>query len=124
MKLHGIGTDICQNNRIQNMINKFKSDFAKRILTDFEISKYYERKDRIGYLASRFCAKEAVVKALNKGFGHGVGFRDIEIRNSVSGKPIVKYYGVLEGFNNDFETEISISHERDYSIAFVVVQKK
>lgn len=101
----GIGTDIIKNQRV-------KSNIAKRILTENEYQIYLEKNDGLKneYLASRFAAKEAIVKATNKQYT----INQIEILNTIEGKP---YCSNIEGI------ELSISHEDQYSIAFAIYQK-
>ncbi|WOO86984.1 holo-ACP synthase [Mollicutes bacterium LVI A0039] len=102
----GVGTDIVQNNRV-------KAQIAKRVLTDNEYRLYLEKHVDLQneFLASRFAAKEAIVKATNKQYT----INDIEILNEPDGKP---YCANIEGI------ELSISHEQDYSVAFAIYQKK
>lgn len=101
----GVGTDIVENARVNSKI-------AKRVLTENEYSVYLEKHDDLKseYLASRFAAKEAIVKATNKLYT----INQIEILNQADGKP----YSNIEGI------ELSISHEKNYSVAFAIYQKK
>lgn len=101
----GIGTDIIQNSRVDEKI-------ASRILTENEQAVYQSKHSSLKqeYLASRFAAKEAIVKATNKQYP----ISKIEILNDEDGKP---YCSNIPGI------ELSISHERDYSIAFAILQK-
>lgn len=102
----GVGTDIVKNNRV-------KSKIAKRILTENELAVYKSKHDDLKneYLASRFAAKEAIVKATNK----MLDINKIEILNEENGKP---YCTNIDGI------EISISHEDEYSIAFAIYQNE
>lgn len=101
----GVGTDIVENSRVNLKI-------AKRILTEMEYKIYLDKHDDLKqeYLASRFAAKEAIVKATNKKYT----VNQIEILNNSEGKP----YSNIEGI------ELSISHENNYSVAFAIYQKK
>lgn len=101
----GIGTDIIENSRVNEKI-------AKRILTENEQNIYQAKHPdlKTEYLASRFAAKEAIVKATNKQYS----VNQIEILNDVSGKP---YCSNIPGI------ELSISHEREYSVAFAIYQQ-
>ncbi len=104
--ISGIGTDIIKNERV-------KPTIAKRILTVSEYEIYCQKNDDLKneYLASRFAAKEAIVKATNKQYT----INQIEILNTAEGKP---YCSNIEGI------ELSISHEDEYSVAFAIHQKK
>ncbi len=101
----GIGTDIVKHERVNIKI-------AKRIFTTTEYSNYLAINDDLKqeHVASRFAAKEAIVKATNKQYT----INNIEILNLDSGKP---YCSNIEGI------ELSISHEKDYSVAFAIYQK-
>ncbi|WOO88791.1 holo-ACP synthase [Mollicutes bacterium LVI A0078] len=101
----GVGTDIVENSRVNSKI-------AKRVLTEREYNIYMAKHDdlKTEYLASRFAAKEAIVKATNKQYT----INQIEILNQADGKP----YSNIEGI------ELSISHENNYSVAFAIYQKK
>lgn len=105
-----IGVDIVDLNRIQ-YDNKH---FIERILSIKENQVYNSLKTvqrKKEYLGGRFAAKEAYLKACGTGIG-GVDFRDIEILNKESGQPYL----------NDKKALLSISHERDYVVAFVVIE--
>lgn len=102
----GIGTDIIQNNRV-------KLSIAGRILTDAEYVLFEQKHDglKVEYLASRFAAKEAIVKATNKQFL----INQIEILNDDDGRP---YCSNIDGI------QITISHEKEYSVAFAIYEKE
>ena len=128
MKILGIGVDIVQNKRIKFLINNKR--FIKRIIKKNEIKFFNEKINKVEYLSKRFAAKEALAKALGTGFRKKLQFRDIEILNDKIGKP---YYLkskkidkiILKKFNiNKYNLFLSISDEKDYSIAFTILQKK
>ncbi len=109
-----IGTDIA-------FIPRF-SDLSKhtreRIFTPYELERAGERGKRESeYLASRFASKEAYSKALGSGF-YGITPIDIEIRNDESGAPYILYKG-----ERDNAVSLSISHDGDYAVAFVVIEE-
>lgn len=128
MKIIGIGTDIVLNNRIKKLIKN--KNFLNRIYTNQEIKFAKKQKEIPSFLAKRFAAKEAFAKALGTGFRKNLNFKDIEILNDKLGKP---YYSInsklkkiifrsLKVKNLDFF--LSLSDEKLYSIAFVIIQKK
>ena len=128
MKILGIGVDIIDNKRIRKSITN--KAFIKRIFTSKEISNSRSQKNKTNYFAKRFAAKESFVKALGTGFRKNLNFKDVEILNNKLGKPyflnnkkIDKI--IFERFkvksSNFF---LSISDEKDYSIAFTIIQKK
>ena len=128
MKILGIGVDIIENSRIAKSIkNKL---FIKRIFSNIEISNAKSLKDKKSYYSKRFAAKEAFVKSIGTGFRNNLNFNDISIVNDQLGKPlflinekikkIVKKQFKISAFN----FFLSISDEKKYSIAYVILQKK
>lgn len=120
----GIGTDIVSVKRIEKVLFK-RANFAQRILTDKELLFFYERNSSPFFLAGRFAAKEAIMKAIGTGLSHGIRFKDIEI-NYKNKSPIVILKGnALSRFNSlqGNKIFISISHEKDYAVSFVVIEK-
>ena len=128
MKILGIGVDIVENSRItKSLKNKL---FIKRIFSDSEILIAMKVRDKKNYYAKRFAAKEAFAKSIGTGFRNDLNFKDIAIVNDKLGKPrfvinekikkIVKKQFKISSFN----FLLSISDEKKYSIAYVVLQKK
>ena len=126
MKTIGIGVDIIKNKRIKLSINNKK--FITRIFGKNEISNSQKLINKISYLSKRFAAKEALVKALGTGFRDGLNFSDIQIHNNNMGKP---YYVLSTKIKNlikkkkkvkSFNLFLSISDEKEYSIAFAIIQ--
>ena len=128
MKIIGIGVDIIQNSRIKKAI-KNKS-FVNRIFTKSEISSSKIRNYKTNYFAKRFAAKEAFIKSIGIGFRKGINFKDIYVINDKSGKPNIKFSNkvnnlIIKKFKTrNFDIFLSLSDEKNYSIAFVVIQKK
>ena len=128
MKTLGIGVDIVQNSRIRKLITNGK--FLLRIFTNDEISKSKKTKNKTAFFSKRFAAKEAFSKALGTGFRETLNFKDISVINDKLGKPsffITKKIKNLikKRFKiNSFNFFLSISDEKKYSIAFVIIQKK
>ncbi len=128
MKILGIGVDVVQNKRIKVLINsKF---FLKRTfgLKELKFSKKFSNKTN--YFAKRFAAKEALAKSLGTGFRNNLNFRDIQILNDKIGKP---YYFKSKKMDNivnkrfkikNYNLFLSISDEKDYSVAFAILQTK
>mgnify|MGYP001200686012 CR=1 FL=1 len=127
MNIFGIGTDIVSVVRIKNSL-KNKS-FINRIFNKKEISKCKNIKNRINCYAKRFAAKEAFSKSLGTGFRNNLNFRDIVIKNNKSGKPFFFITKKIKSLiNKQFKTKkfnfyLSISDEKNYSVAFVIFQK-
>lgn len=119
-----VGVDLVELDRIQRLIERYGDRFLTRIYTTDEIARY---RDRLPELAVRFAAKEAISKALGVGLNHmsaqGVGWQDAEILPDVLGKPVVHLSGRARALAEEQglrEWAISLSHGRDYAVAFVV----
>ena len=128
MHIIGNGVDIIKNSRINNSL-KIKG-FLNRIFTEKEIQQGKKLKNKINFYAKRFAAKEAFVKAIGTGFRSDINFIDIEIKNYKNGKPYISLSKKLNIFLKkkfkiqNYEVFLSLSDEKDYSIAFVVIDKK
>jgi holo-[acyl-carrier protein] synthase len=115
----GHGIDLIDIRRVEKTINKFGNRFINRIFTKGEIIRSDNRNKRIESYAKRFAAKEACSKALGTGFRSGVYWRDIEVVNEKSGKPILKLTGgaykrLKKIIPNDNNYNISLSITDDY----------
>ena len=116
------GVDIIEILRIKKTLDRYGERFLKRIFTPDEIA--YCR-GRSPNLAGRFAAKEATMKALGTGV-RGVGWKDIEVIRAESGAPSVKLHGrakVRAEMLQVSELSLSISHSREFAVAFVVAQR-
>ena len=128
MHIIGNGVDIIKNSRINNSL-KIKG-FLNRIFTEKEIQQGRKLKNKINFYAKRFAAKEAFVKAIGTGFRSDINFIDIEIKNYKNGKPYISLSKKLNNFLKKkfkiqrYKVFLSLSDEKDYSIAFVVIDKK
>ena len=128
MHIIGNGVDIIKNSRINNSL-KIKG-FLNRIFTEKEIKQGTKLKNKINFYAKRFAAKEAFVKAIGTGFRSDINFIDIEIKNYKNGKPYISLSKKLNNFLKKkfkiqrYKVFLSLSDEKDYSIAFVVIDKK
>ena len=128
MRIIGNGVDIIKNSRINSSL-KIKG-FLNRIYTKKEIQQGKKIKNKINFYAKRFAAKEAFVKAIGTGFRSEINFIDIEIKNYKNGKPYILLSNKLKNFLKKkfkirkYKVFLSLSDEKDYSIAFVVIDKK
>ena len=90
----GLGSDLCNIDRIQNSLDRFGDRFLARVFTDVERAKAERRPfTRAGTLAKRFAAKEAFSKAVGTGFKRGVFMKDIGVVNKASGEPTLQLSG-------------------------------
>ncbi|MCP5465434.1 MAG: holo-ACP synthase [Thermotogae bacterium] len=104
----GIGCDIVK-------IDRINEEISKKILSSEELKIYLKidsEKRKKEYLAGRFAAKEAIIKA----FGYYIPLRDIAVLNYESGKP----YVIIKEKN--FVINVSISHEKEYAISYAMVE--
>ena len=126
MKILGVGVDLIKNSRIKILI-KSKA-FIMRTYGKNEIKFSKKIKKKSNYFAKRFAAKESLAKALGTGFRNNLNFKDIEILNDKLGKPyFVKSNKINNIVNKIFKVKeynlfLSISDEKDYSVAFTILQ--
>ncbi|KYG34394.1 holo-ACP synthase [Alkalihalobacillus trypoxylicola] len=113
----GTGIDIVELSRIEKLMLK-NERFEKKILTKTEYSKFLTlgNKRKVEYLAGRFSAKEAFVKAVGTGIGKSYSWHDIEILNDSSGKPYIK-----KKVNE--QIHLSISHSQFYVVSQVIIER-
>ena len=128
MKILGIGVDIVENSRIGKLLkNKL---FIKRIFSNSEILIANKIKDKKSYYSKRFAAKEAFVKSIGTGFRDDFNFKDLSIVNDKLGKPsFIINEKIKKIIKKQFKTTsfnffLSISDEKKYSVAYVILQKK
>lgn len=90
----GLGSDLCNIERIEASLDRFGERFERRVFTDAERAKAARRPfTRAGTYAKRFAAKEAFAKAVGTGFARGVFMRDIGVVNAPSGAPTLALTG-------------------------------
>ena len=85
--IYGVGTDIVKLSRVQRTYDRFGQRFVERLLMDEEVEQFDGNKWPVRFLAMRFAAKEATVKAMGTGFAHGVWIRDVGTINNAWGRP-------------------------------------
>ena len=128
MKILGIGVDLIKNQRIKRLIKK--NNFIKRTFSKNEIDHFKKYRNNDNYYSKRFAAKESFSKAFGTGIRNDLNFKDIEILNNRSGKPyFLKNKKIDKLIDKRFKTKkynllLSISDEKDYSIAFTIIQKQ
>ena len=127
MKIIGIGIDLVENKRFKLLLKNKK--FLERIFTKNEIMISKKKNNKTNYFAKRFAAKEAFSKSLGIGFRNNLNFKDIEILNDKMNKPYYSNSKIIKNIiYNKFKIKrynlhLSISDEKDYSIAFTILQK-
>lgn len=122
--IYGIGTDIVHVKRMRDNLDKYEDKFARRILTDSEFAEFKNKKDKAAFLAKRFAAKEATVKAMGTGFTQGLSLHHIGVGHDAAGKPILEFLDLAEIFIQEKkikQAHLSLADERDYAVAFVTL---
>lgn len=122
----GIGTDIVEVIRMEAMLGEHGESFIEKIFTDQEKEESGKRKEPAQYFAGRWAAKEALSKALGCGFGAQCSWKDITILNADSGKPELTLTGTALRTSQKLgvnSIHLSISHEKHYACASVVLEQ-
>ena len=125
--IFGVGTDICELSRVQNTYDRFGQRFVDRLLMDEERALFERNKRPVRFLAMRFAAKEAVVKAMGTGFSHGMWIRDVGIIANDWGRPLVIWSERGQAVCDQFgisEGHVSLSDDAGLIVAFAVVMRK
>jgi len=122
--IYGIGIDIIKVERMREAVERWGERFLRRVFTGNEISYCRKKNDPYPSLSVRFAAKEALIKAM--GSSPFIPLTDIEVVSGENGDPGIRPMGRLEELFRDKclrKAHLSLSHERDYGIAFVVLEK-
>ena len=125
--IFGIGTDLVELSRIKKTYERFGDHFVNRLLMDEELKLFKNVKNKTRFLAMRFAAKEAIVKAMGTGFSDGVWIKDTGVINLASGKPITIFSHRGTNKLNTLGIQyilISLTDEANMILAFAVAIKK
>jgi holo-[acyl-carrier protein] synthase len=126
----GLGSDLCNIERIQASLDRFGDRFEARVFTDAERAKAARRPfTRAGTLAKRFAAKEAFSKAVGTGFKRGVFMRDIGVINAPSGAPTLALTGgararldAITPAGHVATVHLTLTDDHPWAQAFVVIE--
>ncbi|WP_242414639.1 holo-ACP synthase [Sphingomonas panni] len=126
----GLGSDLCNIERIQNSLDRFGDRFVQRVFTAVEQVKAEKRPfTRAGTLAKRFAAKEAFSKAVGTGFSRGVFMRDIGVVNAPSGAPTLHLTGGAKARLDAMTPEghvatvhLTMTDDHPWAQAFVIIE--
>ncbi|WP_455366169.1 holo-ACP synthase [Kaarinaea lacus] len=125
--IYGIGTDIVQVSRFVDSLARHGDRFAERILAEPEFAIFSTHAQPAQFLAKRYAAKEAAAKAFGTGFRDGLSLRHIIVVNEANGRPTLQFVhaaqNLIERFNIS-SSYLSISDEKDYAVAFVVLETR
>ncbi|WP_041550141.1 holo-ACP synthase [Novosphingobium aromaticivorans] len=128
----GMGSDLCNIERISNSLERFGERFVNRVFTDTEKAKAERRPfTRAGTLAKRFAAKEAFSKAVGTGFKAGVFMKDIGVVNARSGAPTLALTGgaaarlaAITPEGHEAVVHLTLTDDHPWAQAFVVIEAR
>jgi len=128
----GLGSDLCNIERIQNSLNRFGERFELRVFTEIERAKARRRPFTVaGTYAKRFAAKEAFSKAVGTGFKAGVYMKDIGVVNAQSGAPTLALTGgaadrlaMLVPSGHSPVIHLTLTDDHPWAQAFVVIEAR
>ena len=126
----GLGSDLCNIERIQNSLDRFGERFTNRVFTDVENAKAARRPHtQAGTYAKRFAAKEAFSKAVGTGFKRGVFMKDIGVVNAPSGAPTLALSGgaaarveELTPAGHMVFIHLTLTDDHPWAQAFVIIE--
>ena len=124
--IYGIGIDLVEVKRIEEALERWGDRFKNKVYTQGEIDYCSKKRSSSPNFAARFAAKEALVKALGIGMRRGVHWKDVEVTRDPLGKPMLKLSGRAAAVCRQEkikETFLSLTHDRGYSSAVVVLEK-
>ena len=121
----GIGTDIAQVSRFEKWVKDPK--MLERFFNEKEMSSAKSVASRCQHYAARFAAKEAFSKALGTGIA-GFDLKEVYITNNSEGAPVLNIEGaalsLMKKRLGECKAFVTLSHEKEYAVAFVVMEKK
>ena len=126
----GLGSDLCNIERIQASLNRFGERFENRVFTEIERAKAARRPfTRAGTYAKRFAAKEAFSKAVGTGFKRGVFMKDIGVVNAPSGAPTLALTGgaaerlaQMIPSGHTAHIHLTLTDDHPWAQAFVIIE--
>lgn len=126
----GLGSDLCNIERIQNSLDRFGEKFEQRVFTPTERAKAARRPfTKAGTLAKRFAAKEAFSKAVGTGFKAGVFMKDIGVINAPSGAPTLELTGgararldAMTPAGHRVLVHLTLTDDHPWAQAFVILE--
>ncbi len=125
--IYGVGIDVVEVRRIEDSMARFGRRLAEKILSPVECLEYDQSPRKARFLARRFAAKEAMVKALGTGFRAGLFPGAISITHDALGKPDFLLAAPMSAALEQrgiCKSHLSITDEREYALAYVLLEKK
>ena len=127
----GIGTDLCNIERISRTLDRFGDRFRNRVFTETERCKAEARRDVAGTYARRWAAKEACSKALGTGLRMGIAWRDMAVSNLSTGQPVMKVTGwaarrlrEITPPGHEAIIHVTLTDDPPWAQAFVVIEAR
>ena len=127
----GIGTDLCNIERIQKVLDRHGDRFRNRVFTPTEQRKAERRRDVAGTYAKRWAAKEACSKALGTGLRMGIAWKDMAVANLNSGQPVMSVTGwaaerlrEMTPDGHEAIIHVTLTDDHPWAQAFVVIEAK
>ncbi len=123
----GIGVDLVEMQRIQRLLDEYGDRFAERVLNSEEREYYARSSRRVGFLANRFAAKEAISKALGTGLRYPVTLHSIGVISTEIGRPEFSFSETLKSYlesRDVTDAHLSITHEKGLACAVVVLEAR
>jgi holo-[acyl-carrier protein] synthase len=124
--IFGIGVDVLETRRIAATLTRFGDRFVEHLLMPAEAAQLARTQRRERFLAMRFAAKEAIVKALGTGFAHGIWIRDVGVVRNSFGKPEVVFSERGEQVRRRLgvgEAHVTLTDEAGLVVAVAVLMK-
>ena len=127
----GIGTDLCNIDRIEATLARFGDRFRNRVFTEREQSRAENRQDVAGTYAKRWAAKEACSKALGTGLRMGIAWKDMGVTNLRSGQPVMHVTGwaaerlaAMTPPGHTATIHVTLTDDHPWAQAFVVIEAR
>lgn len=123
--LVGIGTDLARIQRFSDLLERRGAGISQRLLTPAEQAGLAQAANPGAFLAKRFAAKEALLKALGTGLRTGLSWQQMEVSNDALGKPVMTLSGraaEMAAEKGVARVHLSLSDEQEHALAFVVLE--
>ncbi len=127
----GVGTDLCNIERIAGVLARHGDRFRDRVFTEVEQRKAEARRDVAGTYAKRWAAKEACSKALGTGLRMGISWRDMAVRNLPTGQPVMQLTGwaaerlaAMTPAGHEAIVHVTLTDDHPWAQAFVVIEAR
>ncbi len=127
----GIGTDLCNIERIEATLARFGDRFRNRVFTETEQRRAERRRDVAGTYAKRWAAKEACSKALGTGLRMGIAWKDMSVRNMRTGQPVMEVTGwaaerlaKMTPAGHEAIIHVTLTDDHPWAQAFVIIEAR